>query len=445
MKPRSSILAASLAARASALESPDEVGRLPAMGWNSWNEYGCNINEEIFLTTAEKLISTGLADLGYVYVNVDDCWSDKNKGRDPNTQQIIPDSSKFPTGISGLADQIHELGLKVGIYSDAGTGTCLNYPASLGHESIDASTFAEWGIDYLKYDNCYVPSEYNDQYSFDPENIQTNAPADYDWSTSKSAARFSAMRDALLEQNRTILYSICNWGQAHVDLWGNNTGHSWRSSGDIIDAWTGRFEFDNSWGITNIVNQAAFFWNATDFWGHGDWDMLEVGRGNLTLEENRSHFALWAAFKSPLILGTPLHNIQDSILEIISNKELIGFNQDPVYGFPASPYKWGYREDFTYDPTYPAEFWSGSSVAGIHVFMLNTQGGTENKVADFAEIPALKELEAGASYLVHDMWTGEDLGEFTDSYSVDVKSHDTVALRITLPDGSHPNPTWSPR
>lgn len=120
MRTRSGIVVASLAARATALESPDEVGRLPAMGWNSWNEYGCDINEEIFLTTAEKLISTGLADLGYVYVNVDDCWSDKNKGRDPNTQQIIPDSTKFPTGISGLADQIHEMGLKVGIYSDAG-------------------------------------------------------------------------------------------------------------------------------------------------------------------------------------------------------------------------------------------------------------------------------------------------------------------------------------
>jgi alpha-galactosidase len=105
---------------ATALVSPHNVGRLPAMGWNSWNEYGCNINENVFITTAQRLVSTGLKDLGYVYVNVDDCWSDKNKKRDPITQQIIPDTSKFPSGISGLAAKIHSMGLKMGIYSDAG-------------------------------------------------------------------------------------------------------------------------------------------------------------------------------------------------------------------------------------------------------------------------------------------------------------------------------------
>ncbi|KAK4246835.1 family 27 putative glycoside hydrolase [Corynascus novoguineensis] len=438
------LLTTALTGRGIALISPGNTGRLPAMGWNSWNEYHCDINESVFLTTAQKLIDTGLADLGYVYVNIDDCWSDNEKRRDANTQEIIPDYARFPRGISGLADEIHSMGLKVGIYSDAGTGTCLNYPGSLGYENIDAHTFASWGIDYLKYDNCYVPSEYNDEYFFDPEYIKDNSPPGYDWGTSKSAQRFAAMRDALQEQNRTILYSICNWGQAHVDIWGNKTGHSWRSSGDIIEEWTGRFEFDNSWGITNIINQAAFFWNATDFWGHADWDMLEVGRGDLTIEENRSHFALWAAFKSPLILGTPLHDIQDSILEIISNRELIDFNQDPVYGFSASPYKWGYREDYTYDPTYPAEYWSGSSVKGIHVFILNTQDRTVSMTASFSEIPALRDNPT-ATYLVHDMWTGEDIGEFTEGYTVDVEPHDTIALRISLPDGGHPNPTWSPR
>jgi alpha-galactosidase len=286
----------------------------------------------------------------------------------------------------------------------------------------------------LKYDNCNVPSQWNDQYSFNPENIQTKAPPGYDWTTSKSYQRYSTMRDALQKQNRTILYSLCNWGQARVDTWGNKTGHSWRSSGDIIDAWSGRFAFDNSWGITNIINQASFFWNATDFWGHGDWDMLEVGKGNLTLEENRSHFALWAAFKSPLIIGTPLHNIQQPILDILGNKELVAFNQDPVYGFSASPYKWGYRADFTYDPTNPAEYWSGSSVKGIHVFILNSQNQTLNMSATFGEIPALK-AAAAATYLVHDMWTGRDVGNFTGGYSVNVKPHDTIALRITTPDG----------
>jgi alpha-galactosidase len=206
------------------------------------------------MTAANQVASLGLKDMGYEYINsklmhtnitckwdlrkltdstVDDCWSVKS-GRDNVTGKIIPDPVKFPNGIAGVASQIHALGLKVGIYSSAGTKTCGGYPASIGNEDLDAATFAEWGIDYLKYDNCYVPANWTDEYVAcvpDSSNdhdfpngtcavTNKTAPAGYDWSKSNTAQRYRNMRDALLAQNRTILYSLCEWGQADVEHMG---------------------------------------------------------------------------------------------------------------------------------------------------------------------------------------------------------------------------------
>ncbi|KAG7057391.1 glycoside hydrolase family 27 protein [Colletotrichum scovillei] len=445
---RSAILAAvGLSSTAAALVSRDgKTGRLPALGWNSWNEYGCDINETVFLTVAQHIVDLGLKDLGYEYVNIDDCWSDKELRRDNVTKEIIVDKVKFPQGIKHTVDKIHELGLKVGIYSDAGTSTCGGFEGSLGYEEIDAATFAKWGIDYLKYDNCNVPKEWFDDWKYvpelwlggppnedqdngDPVNSKTGlpAPAGYDWSTSLTAERYRIMRDALLAQERTIQYSLCAWGHAHVEAWGNETGHSWRMWGDIYPEWYGQHQW--SWGLMPILNHAAF-WSGPDvngFWGHGDWDMLEVGNGNLTLQESRSHFAFWAALKSPLIIGTKLEGIQPEILQILSTKELVKFNQDPEFGAAAQPYKWGVNPDGAWNITHPAEFWSGASVEGTHVFVLNTLSGTEKKTVAFKDVPG---LEAGKKYVVHDMWTGKDLGVFEDEYVVELESHDTAALRI---------------
>ncbi|TIC98816.1 putative alpha-galactosidase B [Colletotrichum higginsianum] len=436
-----------LSRTAAALVSRDGVtGRLPALGWNSWNEYGCDINETVFLTVAQHMVDYGLKDLGYEYVNIDDCWSDKVLRRDNATKEIVVDAVKFPRGIKYVADRIHAMGLKVGIYSDAGTSTCGGFEGSLGYEEIDAATFAKWGIDYLKYDNCNVPKEWFDDWKYvpelwlggppnenqdngDPVNSKTGkpAPAGYDWSTSVTAERYRLMRDALLAQERTIQYSLCAWGHAHVEAWGNETGHSWRMWGDIYPEWYGQHQW--SWGLMPILNHAAF-WSGPDvngFWGHGDWDMLEVGNGNLTYEESRSHFAFWAALKSPLIIGTKLEGIRPEILAILANRELVAFNQDPVFAGAAQPYKWGINPDGAWNLTHPAEFWAGESVKGTHVFVLNTLAGTEEKAIAFADVPG---LEAGKRYAVHDMWTGEDLGVFEGEVRVELKSHDTAALRI---------------
>jgi alpha-galactosidase len=148
MSTRFILLGLSLCRPGLTLVSKDRItGRLPAMGWNSWNEYRCDINETVFLTVGGLLVSTGLKDLGYQYVNIDDCWSDKVAKRDNSTGKILPDFQKFPGGIKRTADEIHKLGLKLGIYSDAGSLTCGGYAGSLGHEEVDAKTWAEWGID----------------------------------------------------------------------------------------------------------------------------------------------------------------------------------------------------------------------------------------------------------------------------------------------------------
>jgi alpha-galactosidase len=238
------------------------------------------------------------------------------------------------------------------------------------------------------------------------------------------------MSDALVATNRTIQYSQCAWGHARIDQWGNNTGHSWRMWGDIYPEWKGKWQ--GSWGLMPILNHASFFNNDTNFWGHGDWDMLEVGNGNLTFEENRSHFALWAALKSPLIIGTPLDRIKPEILEILSNQDLIAFNQDPVHGAAAKPYKWGVNADFTWNQTHPAEYWSGQSSRGAHVFALNTLEVAQTKAIVFADVPG---LDAESEYTVYDSWSGKKLGSFVERYEALVQRHDTMAVRIIKTNG----------
>ncbi|KAI1429586.1 glycoside hydrolase family 27 protein [Xylaria sp. FL1777] len=406
------------ASTVSAVEWADGTGKLPALGWNSWNAYHCDINETLILDAANAMVEFGFKDAGYKYVNLDDCWSVKT-GRDKETQQLVPDPTRFPNGISGLADKIHELGFKIGIYSSAGTQTCAGYPASIGYETIDATTWAAWGIDYEC--NACVYSLYDPNNYVNGTCIDSNdyCPAGYDYTTSNSSKRYAIMRDALQAQNRTILYSLCSWGTAGVEQWGNETGNSWRMSDDIQPGFT---------YVASILNMNSFILNDADFWGHPDADMLEVGNAGLTTAEERTHFAFWAAMKSPLLIGTNLNAASDDAKEILLNKYLLAFNQDDVYGTPAKPYKWGTNPDYTFNATNPAEFWSGESQQGTLVLLMNTLTGSRNMTADFGEIPS---LDADGTYSVLDIWTGEDLGSFTSSVTVEVASHDTAALLFT--------------
>ena len=268
------------------------LGRTPQMGWNSWNKFGCNINEELIINTIDTLNSSGLLEAGYKYINLDDCWQ---YSRDENGT-ILPDYDAFPNGIKPLVDYAHSKGLLFGLYSDAGTKTCAGRPGSLGYEEIDAKTYAEWGVDYLKYDNCY-----NQGIS--------------------SLERYPVMRDALNKTGRPIFYSLCQWGEEDVPTWGKDVANSWRTTGDISDNW-------NSMTTIIDINDKSYKYGGPGGWN--DPDMLEVGNGGMTSTEYKTHFGLWAISKAPLLIGCDITSMNKDIKDILTNSEVIAINQDSL-------------------------------------------------------------------------------------------------------------------
>ena len=283
---------------APALALGDGLARTPPMGFNDWNAFGCDVSEQLIKETADLFVAEGLRDAGYQYVNIDDCWALKQ--RDPSTGRLVPDPAKFPSGIAGVADYVHGKGLKLGIYGDAGTNTCAGYPGSLGHETLDAQTFADWGVDYLKYDNCYNESD--------------GTQADY-------VRRYTAMRDALAATGRPIVFSICEWGTTQPWTWGAGVGHLWRTTGDISDNWA---------SLKSIIAQNA---PLAPHAGPGHWndpDMLEIGNGGMTATEYRTHLSMWAMMAAPLIIGTDLRAASAETLSILTNRDVIAIDQDAL-------------------------------------------------------------------------------------------------------------------
>jgi alpha-galactosidase len=269
----------------------------PPMGFNDWNAFGCNVDEQLIKQTADFFVSSGLKDAGYEYVNIDDCWLEKQRSADGH---LVPDPVKFPDGIKGTADYVHSKGLKLGIYEDAGTKTCAGYPGSLGHEQTDADDFAAWGVDYLKYDNC--------------NNQSDGTLADY-------VKRYTTMRDALANTGRKIVYSICEWGVNDPATWAGDVGNLWRTTGDISDNWN---------SLKSIINQNAPLAPYAHPGAWNDPDMLEVGNGGMTDTEYKTHFSLWAEMASPLLIGTDLRKATAETLAIYSNKDVIAVDQDKL-------------------------------------------------------------------------------------------------------------------
>ncbi len=265
----------------------------PQMGFNDWNAYGCNVSESLIKSTAQAMHDNGMQAAGYQYVNIDDCWMTHT--RDANGR-LVPDSTKFPDGISGTVDFVHSLGLKLGIYEDAGSSTCAGYPGSLGHESTDAQTFASWGVDYLKYDNCN-----NDG--------------------SSAQNRYTTMRNALAATGRPILFSLCSWGQESVWTWGTDIGNSWRTTGDIQASYSSMLSiFHSNVGLAQYAGPGH--WN--------DPDMLEIGNGSLTVAEQQTEFSLWAEMAAPLIAGTNIAQATSTTLSVMTNKNVIAVDQDSL-------------------------------------------------------------------------------------------------------------------
>ncbi len=286
----------------------------PVMGWNSWNTFQCDISEDLILSTASSLVSSGLAAKGYTYVNIDDCW--QTSSRD-SSGSLVADPARFPRGIKALADDVHSMGLKLGIYSDYGLKTCAGFPGSYGHYEQDAATFASWHVDLLKFDRC-APTPHQDE-----------NPARY----------FRQMKAALDATGRDIKYSICNWGRADKNegapwLWAaDGTADMWRTTADIFPSFHRVLSIMSINGNLATVDSRA---------GYNDPDMLEIGvKGTylnvpmfpsieLTKEESLIHFVMWAMFSSPLIIGADLRSSPEWVFEILGHEEIIGLNQDKL-------------------------------------------------------------------------------------------------------------------
>lgn len=270
----------------------------PPMGWNSWNHFGCNVSAALIRREARAMVTSGMKAAGYRYVIIDDCWQG---GRDANGN-IYPNKKRFPHGMKVLVKYVHSLGLKFGIYSDAGDQTCQGRPGSRGHEYQDALQYARWGVDYLKYDWCNTGGL-------------------------RPRAAYATMSDALRATGRPIVFSICDWGVRKPWRWGRAAGGNlWRTTHDIRDAWSGKHGF--SLGVLNILDRQV---GLARYAGPGHWndpDMLEIGNGGMTNAQYRAQFSLWAMLAAPLIAGNDLTHMSAATRTILTNREVIAVDQD---------------------------------------------------------------------------------------------------------------------
>ncbi len=361
----------------------------PPLGWNTWNTFGANINEELLLHSADAMVELGLKDAGYEYIVIDDIWSLKE--RDANGR-LMPHPEKFPHGMKYIADYIHAKGLKFGMYSDAGYLTCAGYPGSYGHEWIDAQTFAEWGVDFLKYD-----------YGYHPQTMQPDV-------------LYKRMGLALRNCGQDIVFSACSWGIDHTRQWIRETGaHCWRSTWDLMDSWD---------SVKTHAQEQLRYQEYNTYGCFNDMDMLIVGmnnQGNVALggctnEEYKLHFSLWALLNSPLMIGCDIRNMTEEAKAILTNKDVIAINQDcACQPFIANAHRWVPRQQRgSNDPFYQhypdeqiivAKYLNDGDIA-IGFFNLSeheSHHDFDTVLFDTLGLPAdgSKKLE------LTDLWTGE--------------------------------------
>lgn len=303
MKRTFLFLATILATTLAMAQKSPGLALTPPMGWNSWNTFGTDINEKLVKEVADAFVKYGLKDAGYEYIVLDDGWMMRERDAD---YKLVPDPQKFPNGLKALADYIHAKGLKFGIYNCAGSQTCAGYPGSRGFEYQDAKQYADWGVDFLKYDWCNT------------QNL--NAKGAYE-----------TMRDAIAATGRPMVFSICEWGDNNPWQWATEIGHMWRISGDIINCWNCELSFGNfsSWGIWPIINMRK---DIRKYSGPGHWndfDMMEVGNG-FPPAEDRVHFVMWCMVSSPLIMGNDVRTMSEETRKLLTNHEIIAINQDKL-------------------------------------------------------------------------------------------------------------------
>ena len=365
----------------------------PPMGWNSWNTFGGKIHEELVRETADAFVERGLNDAGYRYVVIDDLWEadERVDGR------LTWDSAKFPSGIPALADTVHAKGLKFGIYSCAGSHTCGGKPASYGHEEVDAQTFAEWGVDFLKYDFCYVPAG-------------VDGPTLY-----------RRMGQALRATGRPIIFSLCEWGSHKPWKWGASVGgHMWRTTGDINDSWESILDIGFNRQIKLHPYAGPDHWNDPDMLVVGMYGEGNVAHGGCTDAEYRAHFGLWCLLAAPLMIGCDVRHMSEATRAILLNREVIAVDQDPLgrQGYPVGAMHHGKLR---------AEVWAKPLEDGSIAVGLFNLGGRTRRVTVAWEAIGLHDRRACQ---VRDLWAGEDLGEFAGDFSALIDTHDAMLLRL---------------
>jgi alpha-galactosidase len=369
----------------------------PPMGWNSWNTFAANIDETLIKDTADAMIANGMRDAGYVYIVVDDCWEAKERDALGN---IVADPQKFPSGMKALGDYLHSKGFKFGIHNCAGTETCAGFPGGRGHEYQDALKYAAWGVDYLKYDWC-------------------------NHGTADARETYKTMRDALHKAGRPIVFSLCEWGQNKPWEWAKDIGHLWRTTGDIMSAYDARQRWESGWKVIldlqySLVQPADGQNNGIgQYAGPGHWndpDMLEVGNKGLTLAESRAHFSMWCIIAAPLIAGNDVRHMSKEVRDILTDKDVIAIDQDPL-----GKQGWRFRAETG------REIWvrelSGGDWA---ICVLNAGLTAADLTTDWSAMSILQ-----GEYAVRDVWAKKELGTTQTARTDRVESHDAMLFRLT--------------
>ena len=370
----------------------------PPMGWNSWNRFACNVDENLIRQTAVAMVESGMKEAGYTFINIDDCWH----GDRDSLGFIHPDPTRFPSGMKALADFLHSKGLKMGIYSDAGSQTCGGRPGSRGYEFQDALMYASWGVDYVKYDWCNT------------EGL-------------KQEGAYKTIAAALKKAGRPIILSLCEWGQSRPWTWASGVGHLWRTSGDITNQWEG-IKSMGSWQALSVMKILDGQDSLRKYAGPGHWndpDMLEVGNG-MALSEDRAHFSMWAMIAAPLIAGNDLRNMNKETHDILTNKAVIAVNQDSMG-----------VQGFRYAVKDSVETWlkplKGGDWAIVFLNRKNTPQpinfNWQNQVITDTLSKAVLNAKT-TTYKIRNLWTGSDSGNTATALKAIVPQHDVLMLRL---------------
>ncbi len=372
----------------------------PPMGWNSWNTFGENINEDMIKEMADAMVEGGYLDAGYEYLVIDDCWAELHRDEKGN---LVPSKEKFPNGMKALADYVHSKGLKFGMYSCVGFLTCAGYPGSYDHEFQDAATFAEWGVDFLKYDFCYRAI------------------------TVKQKMLYRRMGLALEGCGRDILFSACSWGRDETEKWIQSTGAAmWRKTGDINDRW-GTFHYLADKVMDNITSCSRGCFGDLDMLTVGMNGKGNVGQGGMTFNEYKMHFTLWAQMNSPLMIGCDIREADEETRKILLNKDVIAINQDPLTAMP-----------------YNIEHYGGWNNEGVKIYVKHLSGGDlAIGIYNFSEeeAPCIVTLDliglppsTGKTLRVKELWTGTEKTVANGVLRTPVGAHDCKIYRCKVID-----------